>query len=207
MSDNFRKKREIGAAALLNPVPVIMLSCKGTGEATAKNNIITLAWVGTVNSDPPMISVSVRRSRFSYDQIIESGEFVVNLVNKSLLKACDYCGVKSGREIDKFKACSLTPVAAPGMKAAPAIEESPVSLSCIIRQSLDLGSHVMFIAEIKAVLADESLFDKNGKLMLNKAGLAAYSHGEYFTLSGPYGFFGFSVAKPEVLRRRKLKNQ
>ncbi len=202
---NDHKKKEIGPSTLLNPVPVIMLSCRGTGDKTSKNNIITLAWVGTVNSDPPMLSVSVRKSRFSYDQIIESGEFVVNLVDKSNLRSCDYCGVKSGRDVDKFAACSLSAVKAPGLELAPAIAECPVSLSCKVRQSVELGSHVMFIAEIISITVDEKLFNKNGKLEMQKAGLVAYSHGEYFALSGLEGFFGFSVAKPEVLRRRSKK--
>lgn len=202
--ENKDKKQVIymGPSTMLNPVPVVMLSCKGTSEEYIKNNIITLAWAGTVNSDPPMLSVSVRKSRFSYEQIIQSKEFVINLVNKSILKACDYCGVKSGREVDKFKDCNLTPIPAKGLKDAPAIKESPVSISCKVKQSLELGSHVMFIAQIVEVAADSNLFDKNGKLTLDKTGLIAYSHGEYYQLSGPEGFFGYSVAKPDVLKRR-----
>jgi flavin reductase (DIM6/NTAB) family NADH-FMN oxidoreductase RutF len=196
------KKRTLGPSAMLNPVPVIMLSCKGREGIFNKNNIITLAWAGTVNSDPPMLSVSVRKSRFSYEQIVQSKEFAINLVDKKLLKACDYCGVKSGRDTDKFSDCNLTAIRAEGTSDTPAIDESPVNISCKVHSITDLGSHVMFIAEIIEVAAQENLFDKNGKLMLNKAGLVAYSHGEYFTLSGPEGFFGFSVASKKILKRR-----
>ncbi|MFA7204944.1 MAG: flavin reductase family protein [Saccharofermentanales bacterium] len=199
------KKTELGPSAMLNPVPVIMLSCRGTGKENSRGNIITLAWTGTVNSEPPMISVSVRKSRFSHQLITESGEFVVNLVDRKLLKACDFCGVKSGRETDKFTECKLTPYYCAELKYAPAILESPVSLLCKVKQQIELGSHDMFIAEIVSVKADSELIDSKGKLMMNKAGLAAYSHGEYYALSGPIGFFGFSVARPEVLKRRLRK--
>ena len=195
-------KRKIAPSTLLNPVPVVMLSCKGNSDSYEKNNIITLAWVGTVNSDPPMLSVSIRKYRFSHAQIRQTNEFVVNLVTRNLLKACDYCGVRSGRDVDKFAECNLTAEKAENLEFAPAIAESPVSISCKVRQVLELGSHDLFIADIVAVSVSESLFDENGRMGINEAGLIAYSHGEYFTLKGPEGFFGFSIAKPDVLKRR-----
>ncbi|MHB1452560.1 MAG: flavin reductase [Saccharofermentanales bacterium] len=202
--DNFIKKT-IAPSTLLNPVPVVMISCCGTSDGFEKNNIITLAWAGTVNSEPPMLSVSIRKSRYSHTQIVQSGEFVVNLVHHGLLTACDYCGVKSGRDVDKFAACELTAIKAEGLEHTCAIAESLISISCIVRQRIELGSHDMFIAEIVAVSVAENLYDYKGKIKINDAGLIAYSHGEYFSLKGPEGFFGFSVAKPEVLSRRMAK--
>ena len=177
---------------LLNPAPVVMLSCGNKGE---KPNIITLAWVGTVCSEPPMLSVSIRKERFSHHMVKESGEFVVNLVPASLTRACDFCGVRSGRETDKFAAMGLTPEKAPNLQFAPQIAESPVSIECRVEQVLELGSHDMFIGRIVGVQTDEALLDEKGKLDLEKADLIAYSHGEYFGLGRKTGHFGFSVRK------------
>lgn len=198
-------KKTIAPTTLLNPVPVVMISCCGTSDGYEKNNIITIAWTGTVNSEPPMLSVSIRKSRYSHTQIVQSGEFVVNLVHRGLLAACDFCGVKSGRDVDKFAACELTAVKAEGLEHSCAIAESLISISCIVRQRIELGSHDMFIAEIIAVSVAENLYDFKGKIKINDAGLVAYSHGEYFSLKGPEGFFGFSVAKPDILIRRMPK--
>ena len=189
----------IGKGTMLAPTPVIMLSCAAPGKAA---NIITLAWAGTVCSEPPMLSVSVRPERHSHDIIAESGEFVVNLVSRDLLKACDFCGVKSGRDMDKFAACNLTPVAVPVLRSAPAIMESPLYLACRVAKRLDLGSHTLFVADILEVYAAARLMDDKGKLDLHQADLVAYSHGEYTALTDPIGFFGFSVAGPAVLERR-----
>lgn len=206
MNDNKESKRtSIQPSTFLNPVPVVMVSCRGTEEGYDSNNIVTLAWAGTVCSEPPMLSISIRKSRHSHSQISQSGEFVVNLVTGDMLKSCDFCGVKSGRDTDKFNICNLTAVEAEGLKGSPMIAESPVALSCIVKNVIELGSHDMFIAEIIAVSVDEKLYDKNGKIQINKAGLIAYSHGEYFTLLGPLGFYGYSVAKPDVLKRRMPK--
>ena len=177
---------------LLNPTPVVMLSCAAEGE---KPNIITLAWVGTVNSEPPMLSVSIRKERFSHHQVKESGEFVVNLVSAALAKACDWCGVRSGRDVDKFSAMGLTALTAPNLSLAPQIAESPVSIECRVEHVLELGSHDMFIGRIVGVQVDESLLDTGGKLDLTKAGLIVYSHGEYFGLGEKLGRFGWSVKK------------
>lgn len=177
---------------MLNPTPVVMLSCAAEGE---KPNIITLAWVGTVCSEPPMLSVSIRKDRFSHGIVSRSKEFVVNLVPAKLAKACDYCGVKSGRELDKFQAAGLTPAPAPNLKVAPLIEECPVNLECRVEKVLELGSHDMFVARIVGVQVDDALLDKNGRLDLAKADLIVYSHGEYAPLKESIGKFGFSVKK------------
>lgn len=176
---------------ILYPLPVIMASCQREGE---KPNIITLAWAGTVCSSPPMVSVSVRKERYSYDIIRETGEFVINLVTKDLTFATDYCGVRSGRDVDKFKEMHLTPLPSRIVKA-PGIAESPANLECRVVQTLHLGSHDMFVAEIVGVTVEDAYMDKNGKFHLNDANLTAYSHGEYFSLGEKLGKFGYSVEK------------
>ena len=197
-------KTSIGVSTILNPVPVVMVSCAGKDPSKEgeRPNIMTVAWAGTVNSEPPMISVSIRKSRHSHKIISETGEFVVNLVSKSLCKACDYCGVRSGADEDKFKACSITPVKADGMKYAYAIKEAPVSISCTVKAVQELGSHDMYIAEIVGITADSYLNDENGRLCLDKAKLVAYNHGEYFLLGEKIGFFGYSIASEDVLKKR-----
>lgn len=194
------EKIALNPSTLLAPVPVVLVSCQGTGAGNP--NLITLAWAGTICSDPPMVSISIRPSRLSHQLVKESGEFVINLVNEPLLKATDFCGVRSGRDVDKFEACSLHPMPIDGMTHAPAVAESPLSLACKVRSVQSLGSHDVFLAEIITVIADQSLMDANGKLNLNKAGLVAYTHGEYRALGRMLGFFGYSVASPEVLARR-----
>ena len=192
-------KVDVGISTILNPVPVVMVS---SGSKDGKANIMTAAWAGTVNSEPPMLSVSIRKSRYSHRLISETGEFVVNLVSKSLCKACDYCGVRGGENEDKFKTCGLTPVKAEGLEYAYAIKEAPVSISCVVKSVTELGSHDMFIGEIKSVTADSYLLDQNGKLCLENARLVAYNHGEYYLLGEKLGFFGYSVAKEDVIKRR-----
>ena len=197
-------KVEVGISTILNPVPVVMVS---SGSKDGKANIMTVAWAGTVNSEPPMVSVSIRKSRYSHKLISETGEFVINLVSKSLCKACDYCGVRGGENEDKFKTCGLTPVKAKGLEYAYAIKEAPVSISCVVKSVTELGSHDMFIGEIKAVTADSYLLDQNGKLCLDNARLVAYNHGEYYLLGEKLGFFGYSVAKEDVIKRRMGKDK
>ena len=190
-------------STLLAPVPVVLVSCHGLpGGERDKANIITLAWVGTVCSEPPMVSISVRKSRFSHQLIKETGEFVVNLVNEPLLQATDFCGVKSGFDMDKFSVCGLTAIPMAGMAYAPAVAESPLSLGCKVRQILELGSHDCFIAEIVSVEAAAGMMDHGNRLRLDQAGLIAYVHGDYRLLAGKAGFFGYSVAAPDVLARR-----
>lgn len=187
---------------LLSPTAVVMVSCADGKKAP---NIITVAWTGTVNSDPPMLSVSIRPDRHSHDIIRDSGEFVVNLVSRALLKACDLCGVRSGREYDKFSLCGLDPVPAAGLSLAPAIAQSPAYLACRVRETLALGSHTMFIGEIVSMGIEESLMDQSGKIDFGKAQLMAYCHGEYRGLTQAEGFFGYSIARPEVIKRRMKK--
>ena len=179
---------------MLYPVPAVMVSCQRPGE---RPNIITVAWAGTVCSDPVMLSVSVRKERYSYGILRETGEFVVNLVTKDLVCATDYCGVKSGRDVDKFKEMNLTPQKSQRI-AAPGIEESPVNLECRVTQVLELGSHDMFVAEVAGVTVDKEFIDENGKFHLNDTGLVTYSHGEYFQLGDKLGKFGYSVQKKQL---------
>ena len=157
-------------------------------------NIITLAWVGTVCTNPPMVSISVRPERYSYPILKETGEFVINLTTKELAFATDYCGVKSGRDVDKFKEMGLTPIPASEVKA-PMIQESPVNIECRIRQILPLGSHDMFLADVVAVHADEKYMDKKHKFHLEQAEPIIYSHGSYFGCGELLGTFGYSVKK------------
>ena len=186
---------------LLAPVPAVMVSCKGL-EEDCKPNIITIAWAGTVNSDPPMVSISVRKHRFSHHMIKESGEFVVNLVDEERCKATDFCGVRSGKDVDKFAHCGLTPMPAIGMEHAPAIAECPAYLACKVRHVLELGSHDMFVGEVVGVQVRGDLFDEDGSLHLERAGLVAYNHGVYQRTAEVLGFFGYSVARKEVFERR-----
>lgn len=177
-------------AALLDPAAPVLLSC-GPAE---KPNLITVAWCGTVCSQPPMLSVSIRPERYSYGLIKQSGVFVVNLPTQRLLRAVDWCGVKSGRDVDKFAAMHLTAVPA-GAVDTVLLDESPVNLECKVTQVLPLGSHDLFLAEVVAVDVDETLLDEKGKLHLDRAGLIAYSHGEYYALGRRLGSFGCSVRK------------
>ena len=186
---------------LLSPVPAVMVSCVSEGKTP---NIITLAWVGTVNSEPPMCSISVRKERHSHALIKESGEFIINLCGQDQLKAMDYCGVKSGRDVDKFTECKLTQVSVSGFQA-PAIGECPIYLACKVTQVLELGSHDMFIGKIEAMGVSKQLMDEKGKIDFDKAKLVAYNHGQYYSLGSPQGFFGFSVASKDVLKRRMKK--
>ena len=178
------------AGTMLYPLPPVMVSC-GTME---KSNIITVAWTGTVNSEPPMTYVSVRPERYSYGLIKETGEFVINLTTDRLVWNADFCGVKSGRDVDKFALPGLTAIAASEV-SAPMIEESPVNIECRVDRSMLLGSHEMFLAKIIAVNVSEKLLDAKGVLHLEKAGLAATAHGKYFTLGRQVGSFGYSVKK------------
>lgn len=184
-------KQNWKAGNMLYPLPVVMVSSQRGDE---RPNIITVAWAGTICTNPAMVSISVRPERYSYDIIKETKEFVINLVTQDLVYATDYCGVKSGREIDKFKEMKLTPLASTKI-SAPGIAESPVNLECRVEQVLELGSHHMFIAKVEAVTVDEKYIDASGKFCLNDTGLVAYSHGEYFNLGEKLGSFGYSVKK------------
>ena len=182
---------------MLNPVPVVMVSCGDVNHG----NIITVAWTGIVNSDPPMTYVSIRKERYSHEIIKNAGDFVINLTTEELTFATDYCGVKSGRDTDKFKEQKLTPLPAEKVKA-PLIAQSPVNLECKVKEIHEYGSHDMFIAEIVNVQAAEEWIDETGRIRLDKAGLICYNHGEYFGLRRqPLGRFGFSVMKPKTKKR------
>ena len=188
---------------MIYPLPAVLVSC---GAEPAEYNMLTVAWTGTVCSDPPMCYISVRPERHSYPIIKRTGEFVINLTTVDMARATDWCGVRSGRDFDKFAECGLTPQPAAAV-AAPVIAESPVSIECRVRQVVPLGSHDMFIAEVVNVQVDESLVDpQSGKFDMARAGLIAYSHGEYFELGRMIGYFGWSVRRRKVIKReRKTK--
>ncbi len=188
------------AGTLLAPVPAVLVTCRGSG-AESRDNVLTVAWTGIVNTQPPMLTVSVRKERFSHSLISESGEFAVNLVTEKLVRAADFCGVKSGRETDKFDACGLTRERA-NLVRCPLVAESPLSLECRVRSVTPLGSHDLFLAEILCADVAAELVDGGGKLHLESAGLAAYAHGEYFALGKKLGSFGFSVRKKKKAGRK-----
>ena len=188
---------------MLYPVPPVMVSCQRPGE---KPNIITIAWAGTICSDPAMVSISVRKERYSYDILRQTGEFVINLTTRRLAKAADYCGVRSGRDTDKFQDMKLTPLKSKEI-LAPGIAESPVNIECQVTEVKELGTHDMFLAKVVSVSVDESLIDKNGKFHLNQSGLVAYSHGEYRMLGESLGTFGFSVKKETEGRNGKKRRK
>ena len=176
---------------MLYPIPAVMISC---GNIESIPNIITIAWAGTVCSSPAMVSISIRKERYSYDIIKSSKEFVINLVTKELVKQADYCGVKSGRDVDKFKEMKLTPMKGK-IVSAPIIGESPVSLECVVKDIIPLGTHDMFLAEVVSVAVDKRFMDEKGRFHLNQSGLIVYSHGEYYGLGELLGKFGYSVQK------------
>ncbi len=176
---------------MLYPLPAVLVTC---ADKEGRANVLTIAWAGTICSSPAMVSISVRKERYSHHMISETGEFVINLTTESLVRATDYCGVKSGRDIDKFKEAHLTKVPA-SIVSAPLIEESPVSIECKVKQILELGSHDMFVAEVVAVHADDRYMDEKGRFSLEKAHPIVYSHGTYFSLGRELGTFGYSVKK------------
>lgn len=188
---------------MLYPLPAVMISCKREEE---KPNIITVAWAGTVCSSPAMVSISIRPERYSYNIIKESGEFVINLVTKELVYATDYCGVKSGRDVDKFREMHLTEQKSQKI-AAPGIAESPVNIECKVTEIKELGSHHMFIAEVVSVSIDDTYMKDNGKFELNHSGLITYSHGEYFELGKKAGSFGYSVQKKKNTKKKEKKTR
>ena len=191
----------LSPSTMLNPTPVVLVSCAEKGRPDNRD-MVTVAWAGTVNSDPPMVSVSLRKERYSHDLILDSGEFVINLVDEAMCRAVDFCGVRSGRDTDKSRETGLAYTGAEGLDTAPAVDGAPASLSCKVRQMIPLGSHDMFLGEVVAVRVRKDLLDDNGSLHLEKAGLIAYSHGLYQQLGSVLGFFGWSVAREDVLKKR-----
>ncbi len=186
---------------MIYPLPAVMVS---TADKEGRSNILTIAWTGTVCTNPPMAYISVRPERYSYHMIKESGEFVINLTTKKLARVTDYCGVRSGREVDKWKECRLTKGSASSLKYAPVIEEAPVNIECRVKSIQELGSHHMFLAEVTAVQVDEAYMDEKGKFDLDSTGLIAYSHGEYLDLGEKLGTFGYSVRKKQTARKPKV---
>ena len=183
---------------MLYPVPAVMVSCQRQGE---KPNIITVAWAGTVCSDPAMVSVSIQKKRYSYGIIRDSGELVVNLTTKKLAKATDYCGVRSGRDVDKFAETGLTPCPSQAV-GCPGIAQSPVNIECRVTEVKNLGSHDLFLAQVVGVSVDETLLDASGRLRLSRSGLMVYSHGNYFEVGQQIGSFGYSVKKKKKQKKK-----
>ena len=179
------------AGNMIYPLPAVMVSCR---DKEGNDNIITVAWTGTICTNPAMAYISVRPERHSYNMIKETGEFVINLTTRELTYATDYCGVKSGRDVDKFKECSLTKEPAVNVNV-PMIKESPVNIECKVERIDELGSHHMFVAKVLTVHADEKYMDEKGKFDLSKADLIVYSHGEYHSMGEKLGTFGYSIKK------------
>ncbi len=192
MNDTKQKREYWKPSNMLYPLPAVMVSC---ADEDGRANVMTAAWTGTVCSDPVMVYVSIRKERYSHDIIERTGEFVINLTTKKLVRAADYAGVRSGRNEDKFQTLHLTQAPSRLVKA-PGIAESPVSLECRVEQILRLGSHDMFVARVLSTDIDLAYLDEKGKFDLDRADLAAYSHGEYWSLGELIGTFGFSVRKP-----------
>ena len=185
---------------MLYPLPAVMVS---VGNKQGETNIITVAWTGTICTNPAMVYISVRPERYSYQMIKESGEFVINLTTEKLVKATDYCGVKSGRDVDKWKEMNLHQVKAETLEYSPLILESPVNIECKVIEIKELGSHHMFLANVTAVHADEAYLNEQNKFELNNTGLLAYSHGEYLGLGKKLGTFGYSIRKKEKKNKKK----
>ncbi|KJF44043.1 MULTISPECIES: flavin reductase family protein [Draconibacterium] len=183
---------------IVYPLPAVMVSC---GENPEEYNIITIAWTGTINSDPPMCYISVRPGRHSYDIIKRTGEFVINLTTEKLAKATDWCGCRSGRKYNKWKEMNLTPAPAKMVKA-PIIEESPVNIECRVKDIVELGSHHMFISEVVSVSVDDTYMNEEQAFSFSKANPLVYSHGHYFGMGKRIGKFGWSVEKKKTKKKR-----
>lgn len=186
--------------SFLYPLPVVMVTC---GDMK-KSNIITVAWTGIINTDKPMCYISVRKKRYSHDIIKKNGEFVINLTNEKLVYSTDWCGVKTGAKVDKFKEMHLTKEKCDFVKC-PMIKESPISLECKVKEIKSLGSHTMFLAEVLGIHASEEYIDEKGRFDISKCNLITYANGGYFALGKKLGTFGYSVAKKKT--RNRLKNK
>ena len=195
------------AGNMLYPLPAVLVS---VADKAGKQNLFTVAWTGTVCSDPPMVSISVRPERYSYHMIEETGEFVINLTTEQLAYATDYCGVKSGRDVDKWREMKLTRMKGDHVRAAM-IQESPVNLECRVTQKIPLGTHHMFLAEVLAVHVDEKYLDEQGKFHLNASKPLVYSHGRYLSVGREIGTFGYSVRRHVTVKNnsnaKKQKNR
>lgn len=193
--------REIGPTTYLSPIPSVLVGCADPANGH-RPNLITIAWAGVVCSKPPMVSISIRKERHSHALVKNTGEFTVNLIGRELLREMDFCGVKSGRDVDKFAHLGLTAIPAPGLSVAPAIAEAPAFLSCKVRQIIELGSHDLFIGEVRQVSVADRYFREDGSINEDAMNLIGYVHGSYHAVSEAQGFFGYSVASEEALRRR-----
>jgi flavin reductase (DIM6/NTAB) family NADH-FMN oxidoreductase RutF len=193
------KKQAWKPGNMLYPLPAVLVT---VADSKGRDNIITVAWTGTVCTNPPMVYISVRPERHSYHMIEETGEFAINLTTESLLRAVDYCGVKSGRDVDKFKEMHLTRQRASEI-SAPLLGESPVNIECRVRECKKLGSHHMFLADVLCVHVSEEYMDKRGKFSLEQAKPIAYSHGSYFRLGAALGTFGYSIQKKRKLKKKR----
>ena len=191
------EKQKWKAGNMLYPLPAVLVS---VANREGRDNLITVAWAGTVCTNPPMVSISVRPERYSYSMLRDTGEFVINLTTEKLAFATDYCGVRSGRDEDKFQALGLTREEA-SQVCAPLLGESPVNLECRVKQVFELGSHHMFVADVLAVHVDPELLDERGKLHLDRSRPIVYSHGEYYGLGSMLGTFGYSVKKKKKKKR------
>ncbi|MBR4224480.1 MAG: flavin reductase family protein [Oscillospiraceae bacterium] len=183
-------RRELGKGTVLAPVPAVLVTC----ACDDRQNVFTVGWTGIVDTRPPMVSISVRPSRYSYDMIDKSGEFVINLTTSSMVKAVDICGNKSGKDTDKFALCHLDTTPSE-IVSAPILTASPLALECRVNRRIDLGSHTMFIADIVGMSADERYIDSKGKLNIEQAGLIAYAHGQYHVLGRALGRIGYAVRR------------
>ncbi len=190
-------------STMLGPVPPVLVSC-GDMEHP---NLITIAWAGTICTQPSMLSISIRPERYSYDLIAKSGQFVVNLPTEALVRDIDWCGVRSGRDYDKFAERGLHATPSQVLEGCPVLAESPVNLECKVTQIIPLGSHDLFLAEVVAVNIDESLLDEAGKLCLERAKLIAFSHGAYFSIGKELGTFGYSVRKKKKAKKAPNKEK
>ena len=193
------KKREFKGSVLLNPVPVVMITCR---NKEGKENVFTVAWTGTICTKPPMLSISIRPERLSYEYIKETMEFTVNMPHRKQTRETDFCGVRSGRQLDKIKECGFTMAEGKDVNV-PFIKECPVNIECKVKQIIPLGTHDIFLAEVVGSHVNENLMDENDKIHLEWANLISYSHGEYFPISNePIGKFGYSVAKKKDLEKK-----
>ncbi len=204
MQDN--NFRAIGASTYLAPIPVVLLG-SGDAEHGVRPNLITVAWAGVACSKPPIISVGIRKERYSHGIISQTGEFTVNLVSEELCRAADFCGVKSGRDVDKFDAMGLTAIPANGLKHAPALAEAPAYLCCKVEDVIELGSHDLFLGKVEEVCVQDKYFTESGAIDELAMKLVGYVHGKYRALADEIGFFGYSIASPEALKRRGFNEE
>ena len=196
-----RAYHTIPPAMMLNPTPVVLVSCAEKDHPEIRN-MVTVAWAGTVNSEPPMVSISLKKERYSHGLILRSGEFVINLVDAAMCRVVDYCGVRSGRDVDKAKETGLRYEPAEKMRFAPAVAGAPARISCRVSRQIELGSHDLFLAKVEAVQVREDLMDENSAIHLERASMVAYNHGLYQQLGPVLGFFGYAVARDRVIERR-----